>query len=271
MITCQNCGDPRQEKFCPNCGEKEFHSKSLTITHLTEETFEAFSHFDSRFFRSFKTLFTRPGRLTVQYCNGITVPYMKPLAFFLVVNLIFFLVPLQNPFSIPFYNYVNYEPFKTRAKTIPAALDKLKKSGMTEKELATAFDERIKASSKVFISLFIPFFAMIFALIFFDRKKKFGEHFVFATHILTFLISLYLIQSILIFLLPSFFSLGISDAILSLIDAFIFCTYFAIAARHFYVRTWWRAILSSIVTVVVLAVALQTYRIFLYYQVLNAI
>jgi uncharacterized protein DUF3667 len=271
MISCQTCGDPRQDRFCPNCGEKKFHAGSLTIGHITEETFEAFSHFDGRFFRSMRTLLTKPGLLSIKFCNGITVPYMRPFGFFLVVNLIFFLVPLQNPFSLPFYNYVHFEPFKTFGKTIPAARHKLIESKMTEKELATAFNEKIKASSKIFISLFIPFFALIFGLLFLGTKKQVGEHFVFATHVLTFLISLFLIQSILTFLLPFIFSMDKADALLALIDGIVFCIYLSFATKRFYVTQWWRAILSSIIVVFLLASAMHTYRIFLYYQVLHAI
>ena len=86
MQTCQNCGDTRQEKFCPNCGEKKFHTKALSIKHLAEETFESLSHFDNKFFKSIATLLIRPGVLSYEFCKGVTVRFMKPFALFLVVN-----------------------------------------------------------------------------------------------------------------------------------------------------------------------------------------
>jgi hypothetical protein len=87
MRTCQNCGDQRQEKFCPNCGEKQYTAKALTIKHLGGEIFEGLSHFDSKFFKSVKTLITRPGELSLQFCKGVTVRFMKPFSLFLLANL----------------------------------------------------------------------------------------------------------------------------------------------------------------------------------------
>jgi len=273
MITCQSCGDPRQDKFCPNCGEKKFNAGSLAIGHLIGETFEGLSHFDTRFFRSLKTLLIRPAELSVQFCNGITVRYMKPFSFFLVANLIFFLVSFQNPFGLPIYNYMNYEykPFNTRANAREAVVAKLRVSKLTEKELATAFNEKIRSSSKIFIALFIPFFAIVFALVFVDRRRRFGEHLVFATHLMTFLICLFLIEKTILSLLHLAFPSELSDLLVSSIVGLIFLTYLSVAVHRFYVKNWWRAILSSLVIVVLLTIAMQTYRIFLFYKVLNAI
>jgi hypothetical protein len=196
---------------------------------------------------------------------------MKPVAFFLVVNLIFFLLPLHNPFSLSFYNYVNFNPFKSYGNTIPAAKKKLAENNLTEKELSVAFNHKIKGSSKMFIALFVPLLAVIFGLLYVDSGRRFGEHFVFATHVMTFIICLYLLQSIIILFIPFSHSEGISDAVISLVDGIIILIYFAIAGKRFYARKWWRAILSSFVALFLLAVALQAYRIFLYYQVLGSI
>jgi hypothetical protein len=198
---------------------------------------------------------------------------MKPFSFFLVINLIFFLVPSQNPFSLPFYNYMNYQykPFNTRANAIEAARAKLRISKLTEKELATAFNEKMRSNSKVFIALFIPFFAIIFALVFIDRRRRFGEHFVFATHLMTFLICLFIIQKIIVSLFYFAYREEISDVMVSATEGLIFLIYLSFAINRFYVKNWWRPILSSFVIVFLLVIVMQAYRIFLFYQVLNAI
>ncbi|HTE28485.1 DUF3667 domain-containing protein [Flavitalea sp.] len=271
MQTCQNCGDTRQEKFCPNCGEKTFHAKALSIKHLAGETFESLSHFDNKFFKSVATLLIRPGVLSYQYCNGVTVRFMKPFSLFLVANLIFFLLPVQNPFSLPLYNYVTYEPFTTMGNTREAVRAKLRETGLTEKELTSTFNERIRSNSKIFIALFIPFFAGIFALIFFSSRKRFGEHLVFATHFMTFLICLMVLLTLFFMLTPISFNAGSGDTVVTIILSLILCTYLSIGVHRFYVRSWWKAVLASLVIVVSLIISEQAFRMFLFYQVLSGI
>jgi hypothetical protein len=270
MITCQTCGDTRQDNFCPNCGEKKFNPHALSIKHFAEETFEGFWHFDTKFFRSVLTLLTRPAELSVQYRKGITVRFMKPLSLFLVANLIFFILPLHNLFSLPMYNYLNFEPFKTAGKTIESVRNKLKESNQTEKELTTSFNTRIRSTSKVFIILFIPFFAIIFAMFFFRSGERFGGHLVFAIHFMTFLVVLFLIQSIVFSILPISYSTGVGDAMVSAIDGLILSVYLTFAIRRFYATPWWQAILSSLVIIFIFMYAVQAYRIFLFHQVLRS-
>lgn len=271
MQTCQNCGDIRQEKFCPNCGEKKFNANALSIKHLAEETFEGLSHFDTKFFKTIKTLLIKPGTLSFEYCNGIRVRYMKPFSLFLVINLIFFLLPVQNPFGLPLYNYVNFPPFTTFGKTQEAVRKKLKETKFTETELTRSFDEKVHSSSKVFIALFIPFFAGIFALIFFSSHKRFGEHLIFSTHFMTFLICLMIIISLVVMLTPFDFNSGLGDTFVTLLLSIILCIYLTVAVRRFYVRTLWKAVLSSLVIIICLNIGQQVYRIFLFYKVLHAI
>ena len=271
MPGCQNCGDLRQDKFCPNCGEKQFHANALSIKHLGAEIFESLSHFDGKFFRSIYTLLLRPGELTEQFCKGITVRFMKPFAFFLVANLVFFLIPVQNPFSLPLYNYLTYEPFTTWGKTRNAVRTRLVETKLTEKEITRTFDERIRSTSKVFIALFIPFFAGVSALMFFGSRRRFGEHLVFATHFMTFLVCVLVIQAIIFALIPVNFDADSGDTILTLLLSLILCSWLSIALRRFYVKRWWQAILSSFVIVVMLIIGEQAYRIFLFYQVLHGI
>ena len=271
MQPCQNCGDLRQEKFCPNCGEKQFHANALSIKHLGGEIFESLSHFDGKFFRSITTLVFKPGLLTAQFCNGITVRFMKPFAFFLVVNLVFFLLPVQNPFSLPLYNYLTYEPFITWGKTKQTVRARMVETKLTEKEITRTFNERIRSTSKVFIALFIPFFAGLFALMFFASRKRFGEHLVFATHFMTLLICLMVIQSIIFMLIPFNFDADSGDTVITLVLSLILCTWLTLALRRFYVHAWWRAILASIVIVCMLVVAEQAYRIFLFHEVMHGI
>jgi len=47
---------------------------------------------DGRLFLTLKTLLLKPGRLTIEYCNGKRKTYTPPLRMYLVISIIFFLL-----------------------------------------------------------------------------------------------------------------------------------------------------------------------------------
>src|SRR5471030_1054756 len=110
-MTCTNCGHTLQENFCTACGEKKFDPKQLSIKHFIEETFEGLVHFDNKFFRTVKLLFSKPGQLSLDYVEGRRAKNMKPVQFFVILNLLFFVFMAYNPYSLKLYNYVTYRPF----------------------------------------------------------------------------------------------------------------------------------------------------------------
>jgi thiamine biosynthesis protein ThiS len=75
---CPTCGTHVAGKFCPNCGEKQFGLADLSIRHFFTHALGEFFHFDSKIFRSFRLLFTRPGFLTSEYLRGCRKPYLHP-------------------------------------------------------------------------------------------------------------------------------------------------------------------------------------------------
>src|SRR5712671_7874671 len=88
--TCPTCAQPRQSRFCPDCGERAPHAHDLTIAGFAEHAVEEFAHVDGRVFRTFRSLLRRPGLLTESYVKGQRKPILGPLQVFLIANLIFF-------------------------------------------------------------------------------------------------------------------------------------------------------------------------------------
>ena len=89
---CRNCGNTFRGKVCNVCGEKVFHEKHLSVGHFFHQIVDFFYHFESKVLKTIWLNFIRPGKVTKDNLNGITVPYAKPIQLFLVVNLIFYFV-----------------------------------------------------------------------------------------------------------------------------------------------------------------------------------
>jgi hypothetical protein len=185
-MKCQSCSNIYEGNFCPNCGEKRFDVHSLSIKHFFEEVLEGIVHFDNKFIRTVKVLITKPGQLSLDYVEGKRVRYMKPIQFFVVVNLIFFFFTMANAFHQPLSSYLHYGNF-TRFHTREIVQAHLKKKSLTLQEYALMFDQKMAADSKEFLFIFIPFYALVFALLFAFKKKPIVTHLVFSTYFMAFI------------------------------------------------------------------------------------
>src|SRR5207302_5344049 len=81
---CPTCETDVRDRFCPSCGEKKFGYADLSMRHFFTHALGEFFHFDSKIFRSFRLLFTRPGFLTSEYLRGCRKPYLHPFQLFFV-------------------------------------------------------------------------------------------------------------------------------------------------------------------------------------------
>lgn len=275
-MICQNCGCSLQENFCPNCGEKRFDSHSLTIKHYLEETFEGLAHFDNKFFRTIKTLVARPGKLSREYVEGRRVRYMKPVQFFLVVNVLFFVLTLpnrfrSNPFSQPLQSYMQFSSY-TKFHTKEAVEAKLKKLSIPFNEYELLFDEKMSSNSKEFIFLLIPFYGMLFFLAFIFKKIPFVGHLVFATHFIAFIILWFLVSNYVLGL-PYYLIAKVNysasfDIFISFLGIAVIFSYLFLAVRRFYKAHWAYTLLICIVLGWFFWGIVQYYRMFLFYKVI---
>lgn len=271
---CRSCGDPHQQRYCPQCGEKRFDPSSLHITHYFEEALEGLFHFDGKFFRSVKTLFSRPGQLSLDHVEGRRVRSVRPFQLFLIVNLIIFVLPFVNPFSLPLYNYVTYPPF-IHYHTVEAVNARIAADGTTMAAFEKVFDHASHGVSKSLLVLFIPTYALLFGLCFVNLRRRPLEHMVFATYYLTVVLLAFLL--IMMFYLALGHVLGLLgvaepawfDSLLSTALSVSFIRWLYLAIRRFY-----RPHLAQTIGVAVLVggsffYLLQVYRMLLFHVVMH--
>lgn len=269
--TCKNCGHKLQGNYCPVCGEKRFDAKQLSVKHFAEEAFEGLVHFDNKFFRTLKSLFIKPGQLSLDYVEGRRTGYMKPIPLFLVINLLFFVLIRSNPFSLNLYNYITFSPF-TKFNTVAIVHDKVAYLGITQATYGYIFNERMRSESKELIFVFIPFYAAMCWLFFVTYKRLIVEHLIFATHFVVFILCWYFLQIYLI-VLPLLLIPKIRDSLdfdyfFSIFTSVVVGAYFAIANRRFYkTRIVWSLLTGLLVGFTFLGL-IQVYRILLFFKVI---
>ncbi len=90
---CLNCGHPftNNEKFCPECGQKN-RGKKITVRIFLRELFAGFFSLDTKFWRTLIPLLISPGKVSKDYIEGKRVKYTNPFRFYLATSIIFFLI-----------------------------------------------------------------------------------------------------------------------------------------------------------------------------------
>jgi hypothetical protein len=270
-MICKNCANEFDGNFCPNCGEKKLSKHDLSIGHFFQEGLESFVHLDNKILRTLKVLLLKPGKLSLDFVEGKRVRHMKPLQLFLVLNLLLFLSPV-NPFSLPLYNYVTYEPF-TYFNTKEIVQNKLKETNNSIEELTVHFNQTMHTASKTFIFIYIPFYALIFFLFFWYRKKNFTEHLVFATHFISFYLLFYLLTIFLI-INPFYYFKGsefspVFDKVLGIFNVIILIAYLFFALKKFYKPSIFMAIFCALAVSLSFIIFLQSYRMLLFFKIFH--
>ncbi len=89
-MICISCNNEHEEKFCPNCGEKN-GVKKITLPSIMEDTFISVTDMDKGFLYNLKSLVLNPKRITSDYINGKRKGILNPVSF-LILSITFYLV-----------------------------------------------------------------------------------------------------------------------------------------------------------------------------------
>jgi hypothetical protein len=92
-IICRNCEHPLDvsDKFCCNCGQIN-SNKRLSLKDFINEFFANFYAYDSKLNNTLRSLFTKPGKMALDFVSGKKNSYANPFRFYLSVSLIFFIL-----------------------------------------------------------------------------------------------------------------------------------------------------------------------------------
>jgi hypothetical protein len=194
--TCGNCGAELSGPFCSQCGEKKLSQHDYSLTHFVEEIVDGFTHFDTKFLRTFKLLLMKPGELSNAFFLGGRSRYTRPLSLFIIINVIFFVVqPRTGLFG---YKYANYMTNESHS----AAVHKhLRSTGESEETYAARFNANLQNQKKSLLIVAVPVLALLMLVLFIGTGRKYVEHLVFAVQVYAFLLA-YLAVVALFVLLP---------------------------------------------------------------------
>jgi hypothetical protein len=244
---CTNCGSPRVERFCPQCGQ-QVASPLQPLGEIISDAAGEFLKFDSKLLITLKSLLLRPGFLTTEYLCGRRAPYIAPFRLYLWISAFYFILFATGPQKEFERNFV-VEPQKNMFAsvtvpnvTIPSPATATKASGAasasatdaqkeTKKQRIERMQRRLGDGMKWFsenmsaVMIFlIPLDALLLSLLYVRYRRLYVEHLIAQLHIQSFSL---LIAIPLMVILPYFkidFATGSFFVSLTLVPVYIFLT-----------------------------------------------
>ena len=243
---CKNCESPLYGKFCSSCGQKEYTEKDKSISNIFHEGFHFITHFEGKLFNTLKTIYQYPGKLSLDYGNGIRQKYYKPVSFYLLIVVLYLLFPMAKGMNMEMNSYEGNSTFS--AYMSHQIEDKLLKDNISREQLAEKFDEKSKKASKFLLLLLIPLAIPLLYLLYLNNRRNLFDNLILLTEInIFFLLSFFILSPII--LLPFVYFLGLDERIVdSFYGPFLFISFgfYCIFLFHkVYQEKWWISTLKG--------------------------
>ena len=270
---CPTCAAQVSGKFCPDCGEKKLGAADLSVRHFFTHALGEFFHFDSKIFRSFRLLFTKPGFLTAEYLRGCRRPYLHPFQLFFVSNLIYFVVQpylgwsgLRTTLAIQLH-MMSYSRLASRLVEARIA-----SKGVSLAQFTTSFDHLVDVQARSLVLVMVVLYAALLAILQWRRKQFFGQHLVFSLHFTAFwLMAIFVVLYPGISLLLRFalrhgarLPAGNWDTLIFPVALSVLLIYSFLAVRTTYRETAFLSFAKALVLVIAFHYVLDIYRFILF-------
>lgn len=287
IVSCKNCGNDFTGKFCNNCGEKVYAAHDKSILHFFEDAFHFVTHFEGTFFTTLKTVFSKPGKLSLDYCNGLRKKYFKPLPFFMLLVVLYLIFPLFTGLNMPFKYYLGNGSYASRATakktgynvdsiltTVNTAVearnfkskneanfywlkyaDSIAKKFPELTRLEAAFNKKSEKISKFLLLILLPSTAIVLSLLSVRKHRYFFDQLVLSTEINSFyLMFSFFVMPLLITicykLIPQTAPRVLTDTSIGLFSYSIIGFFMAIAFRQFYNDSWWWSVIKAFLVII---------------------
>jgi hypothetical protein len=214
-IQCKNCGTTIHAKFCPNCGQKTTVQR-ITMRDTLSDFSDTIFSVDAPLFYTIKMLCLHPGTMLREFLAGKRKRYYKPVAFFVLMTIIYLLVR----------SLIGYDPLLASAVRVTG----------DPNELMVQTQKFMFENINKFLFFFVFWFGILLK-IFFYKRYSIAESWTISFY----LVGLYIILSTLNMFLVHYISYDLQFVIVAVIGI-----YFVFALLSLFQRPKWLITLKTI-------------------------
>jgi hypothetical protein len=230
IAACANCGSIGEGSFCCSCGQKRFSVGDLGIKHACHHVLHELLSFDGKILGSLRSLFLRPGELTLDFIEGRRARHVHPIRLFVVfLALFFFFVPVNPLIEIG----ANVSQGMQRIDpALRARLEeRVARNGVTLETVLENVDAQLRAISKPLDLGLVIGNGVLLWLLFRKRRRYLAENLTMALHLASFNTGVQLVIGWARLYEPA-------KALVSVLVLAIAAAYFLLAARRVYGGSW---------------------------------
>lgn len=236
---CPNCNTQLIGTFCHACGQKVLEPKERTFRHFVFQFFGSAFFLENNFMKNLWVLLTKPGRLSSDFMEGKRKRWMPPFSLFLLINIFYFWYTPFSDFNLTLKEHMNVSPYAAFATSL--INERLEKRNSTLENYVTTFERKSGSYANSLVVLHVPFLALLLSLLYYRNRLFFADHFVFALHLLGFVLLISLIIALLLFIdgyVFSFITMH-TQLILKWLYALAIVAYTWLSLHRMYQRKWW--------------------------------
>jgi hypothetical protein len=226
---------------------------------------------DNKFVKSLWLTVANPGFISREYADGRRVNYIRPLQLFFILNLIYFLFPILQLFNSSLRTQMYYLFHSAFARNL--VLNRLTEEGMSLAAFELMYNEKTTSLAKLLIMIFVLLASLPLSVIFSKKNRYFTDHTTLAVELVSFnifvnaiLLSILLwISNFLIRWSNSGWEGYLNDTTLTIVFVSTNLYFLYRASKTFYGQKGKRLIIKSMLGILGLFLALEVYRLILFF------
>ncbi len=270
--TCKNCSHVFRGKFCSRCGEKVIDRSDRSLRKLAESILNALTFLEGKFWRSFRLLFTHPGKLSSQIREGVQVPYMRMVGLFFVANFFYFLFPVFDTFNSSLYSQFYQQDHSEWVQEI--VRNHLKTHPVSVEEFTNAYNAHTGNVSKLIVVVLVFLYTLPLSIINYSKKNLYFDHlqFSFEFHAYQLLVSSVFVPLLFKWLIHAAqgmfawdWNVLLSDSLYSKVSLALFGYFFIRGERTYYGHGWIVSVLKGVLLAHLVFYSWKAYRLILFF------
>ncbi len=265
---CLSCSNEFEGKYCNVCGEKVIDQKDRRLVYFLGELVNAITFADSKLWRSVLSIVVKPGQMSHDYIRGVRRKYMRPLSFFFLANLIYFLFPIFNTFNTTLYHQTNSFSFLHSSIAREMVNQRIETEELAYEEFEVKYNAKTTELSKLLLILMVFLSAMVFWVIHIGSSKKLlADHLTISLELMTYtlVVCMEAFGLILIGLKLIGLSIASSEMYTSLMVLLLIGYFVFYAERNFYEFRRKRRWVNTIVVLITFMMNVFFYRAMLFF------
>ena len=253
---CKSCQHTFTGIYCNQCGEKVLQPVDRSFRKFLSNILIAITFADSKFVKTLWLVIQKPGFVSLEFANGRTVKYLKPLSLFFLLNLFYFFFPVIQLFNASL-NTQLLSPYGSLIQEMIA--HKMVSTRLDMSSFSLIYNIKTTSFAKLLVMVFVVLASLPLNFLYRKRNRYFTDHVGYAVELACFNL---FINALVLTVFARFLGLGkyLDETVLTVIFISTNLYFLVRSSITFYHEKGWRLIAKSLVMVLFLKVALEMYR-----------